>query len=159
MKVDADISLDPAHVDNAEELFHLVDQNRDYLQQYLPWVLVTKSVSDSREFLKDTKHVYMIREKGILAGLVGYTLDIVNHSAEIGYWLGEAFQGRGVMRRSVAALAESIEAHRIEIRCAVTNMRSQRIPEALGFEKEARLKDSLFFHDHYEDAFIYSLIK
>jgi hypothetical protein len=56
-----------------------------------------------------------------VAGVVGLEpLDWVHRSAGIGYWLGERYQGRGVMTRAVSALIEHavsvLDMNRIEIR-------------------------------------------
>ena len=50
--------------------------------------------------------------------------DIERYSAEIGYWLGEAHWGRGVMRAAVAAIA-GIDAERVSVKATTS--------ERLGF--------------------------
>src|SRR5215467_2117525 len=39
---------------HAEEMFALIDQNREYLRRWLTWVDDTRAVSDSRNFIRNT---------------------------------------------------------------------------------------------------------
>lgn len=62
-----------------------------------------------------------------------------NGSAEIGYWLSEDYQGKGIMTECVRTLAdfgfESLKLSKIEIRCRAENARSVNIPKRLGFKR------------------------
>ena len=85
--------------------------------------------------------------EGEVAGVVGVEpLDWIHRSASIGYWLGERFQGRGLITTAVRALVEHAvsvwELNRVEIRAAVGNARSRAIPERLGFQEEGTLREA-----------------
>ena len=85
-----------------------------------------------------TNPVYTIRNGEAFAGLIGFkSADAEKHSIEIGYWLREEQQGKGVMTAAVRALCETaftqMGMRRIEIRCGVGNLPSNRIPQRLGF--------------------------
>ncbi len=83
-------------------------------------------------------------------------IDAWNRVAEIGYWLGKEFVGKGIMRRSAAALIDYLiekrAINRIEIRCTPANVSSQAIPLSLGFRMEGTLREAAYlkgrFHDH-----------
>ena len=89
--------------------------------------------------LADTANpVYTIRNGEAFAGLIGFkSADAEKHSIEIGYWLREEQQEKGVMTAAVRALCETaftqMGMRRIEIRCGVGNLPSNRIPQRLGF--------------------------
>ena len=73
---------------------------------------------------------------GQIAGVTGaHTIHRLNRHAEIGYWLGQDFEGKGMMTASVGVLldylVEEREIHRIEARCAAGNDRSRRVMERL----------------------------
>lgn len=69
-------------------------------------------------------------------------------TVEIGYWLAQDAMGQGLMTECVHALTsyalEVFEARRVEICCALNNLRSKKLPERLGFTLEAQLKHKLF---------------
>lgn len=161
--------LEPRH---AEDLFQLTVQSRDYLREWLPWVDFTKEVGDSKAFIEGTLKKFGsnngfeagIWYKGDLAGVVGlHKIDWSNKSTSIGYWLGEAFQGKGLMTSACQAVVDycfhELGLHRIEIRAATENYKSQAIPERLGFQKEGCLRGSEFLYDRYVDHYVYSLVK
>lgn len=59
------------------------------------------------------------------------------NDVEIGYWLDSAWQGLGIATRVTKALTDYAflhpEVHRVLIKHRPDNLRSQRIPERLGF--------------------------
>lgn len=154
---------------HAEELFALVDANRDHLRQWLPWVDTTRTVSDSRAFIDMTLRQFAqsngfhagIWHQEALAGVIGHhRIEWANGATIIGYWLGESFQGKGLMTRSVQAFVRhaflELYLNRFEIRCAMGNDRSRAIPERLGFKAEGILRDAEWLYDHYVDHVIYA---
>jgi RimJ/RimL family protein N-acetyltransferase len=84
-------------------------------------------------------------DTGALIGGVGYHVRNGPGVLEIGYWLGSAYEGRGIMTRCAEAMtriAAQVEGvHRIEIHCDPDNVRSAAIPQRLGYryaeEREA----------------------
>src|SRR5690625_7781297 len=98
---------------DAEPLFHLINESRQYLTQWLPWVNEYESAEDCLEFIKGSFYNYNNR-KGItsgiyyhdqLVGIVGFNELNFNHKhGSIGYWLGENYQGKGIMTQSVKTL-------------------------------------------------------
>jgi ribosomal-protein-serine acetyltransferase len=93
-------------ISDADELFGLVDKNRSYLRTWLPWLDGVNVSSDTRDFIKSALQqladnrgfVASICVEKSIAGVVGYNhLDWQNSIGYIGYWLAEAYQGRGLM--------------------------------------------------------------
>jgi ribosomal-protein-serine acetyltransferase len=80
----------------------------------------------------------------------------------IGYWLGESYQGKGLMTGACRALVDylfsELRLQRIEIRCATSNARSCAVPQRLGFTKEGVLRQAQAFDDHYLDLEVYGLL-
>ncbi|NLR61795.1 GNAT family N-acetyltransferase [Chitinophaga polysaccharea] len=71
------------------------------------------SLKDAEEFLSlieqgKLNHVWGIYAKDKIAGAITLTpqTDIYRHSAEIGYWLGAPFHGKGIMTEAVSLLTE-----------------------------------------------------
>ncbi len=90
--------------------------------------------------------------------------DRANRKTEIGYWLGEAYQGRGIMTRSVEALCGVafgvLGLNRVQIQCAVGNSRSSAIPRRLGFTLEGIARAGELQADgRFSDIEVYSLLR
>ena len=172
IKIDSNLRLELTDESHAESIFNLVDNNRAYLKQWLPWVDSTQTVENTKEYIKMTLKRYAenngfdcsIIFNDEIAGLIGlHKIDHSNKITSIGYWLGEDYQHKGIMTKTVVALLNycfnSLELNRIELKCASENYRSQAIPERLNFKKEGIIRQGEFLNGKYVDLFLYSLLK
>ena len=154
-----------------EALFKLVEKNRAYLRDWLNWVdeqtepeasrkSILKRIQKAEEGTELELGVYV---DGTLVGSLGFNkLSLRNKSGEIGYWISEEYQGKGIVTDCVRALIDygfrTLKLHRIEIGCATRNMHSRAIPERLGFIFEGTAREAYFLYDHFEDSRKYGLL-
>ena len=172
-QIDKTITLRELHATDAGDIFRTIDRQREYLGRWLPFVETTIRLEDSRAFVSSVvdapedrfEHVFSIRDTDTFIGLVGFKdTDRQNKKTEIGYWLSEDRQGRGIVTRAVKRLCEfafsELGMNRIQIKCAVGNEGSKRIPLRLGFTLEGVERDGeLLSGGVYTDLEIYSLLK
>ena len=89
--------------------------------------------------------------------------DVERFNAEIGYWLGEAFWGRGIMAEAVQAMVhygfEELGFVRISAGVFEQNLSSMRVLEKAGFSKEAVLKKAIFKNGKFLDEHRYTIWK
>src|SRR5690625_4258263 len=104
--------LEPRH---AESLFLLTDNSRNYLREWLPWVDLTKEVSNSKVFIEGTLKQFGnnngfragIWYRGELAGVIClHEINWANKYTSIGYWLGEEFQGKGLITNACKSVID-----------------------------------------------------
>lgn len=158
--------------DHAPMIYEMVDSNREHLRTWLPFVDRMKELSFAENFVRGTivrnetgaEYAFMIYHNKKPVGRIGvYKIDMVNRSGEIGYWLIADAQSKGIVSNAVNGLLdfcfEKLNLHRIEIRCAVENYKSQAIPEKLGFTKEGIIREGEWLGDHFTDLILYSLLK
>jgi len=164
-RIDGDLELRPLEEADAAGLFALVEENRDYLREWLPWVDANATVEDSKEFIRssDGQLACGIWHRDKLVGVIGYQKAAWSEStARIGYWLGAAFQGRGIVTRSCRALTEhaftELGMKRAEILCAAGNDKSRGIPQRLGFVEEGTIQDGEWLCDHFVDLVVYGML-
>lgn len=171
--INGSLELRPLERGDAADIFRIMDTQREYLGEWLPFVPKTTELADSQEFVDGAvrdassgySYTYTIRSNGELAGIIGFKeIDYINCRTEIGYWLSEPFQGQGLAVRSVEALLpfgfEALGMNRIQIKCAVGNTKSSRIPRKLGFEFEGIERDGeLEASGEYADIEVYSLLR
>jgi len=155
---------------HAHDMFSLIDTNRDHLRQWLPWVDATATPRESKLWIKEALKLYAEGRElhaGIwvetdMAGIIGCRFQWQNHAAVIGYWLGQEYQGMGLMTDACKALLHycytALGLNRVEIRCAVENRRSRAIPQRLGFKEEGTVREAEWLYDHYVDHVIYGLL-
>lgn len=106
-----------------------------------------------------------IEVEGEAAGSVGIMLqtDIFRRSAEIGYWLGEEFWGRGIVSEAVRAMAEyaftNFDLVRLYASVFEWNIASMRVLEKAGFQFEARMRKAVTKDGQTVDDMVYALIR
>ncbi|WP_066392517.1 GNAT family N-acetyltransferase [Cytobacillus eiseniae] len=171
LKVDQEIELQLFQLHHSEELYQLVDVNRNHLSQWLPWVdsmsspIQYHSIIPSwlKQFADNNGFNTGIRYNGVLVGSIGFhQMDWNNRQTSIGYYLAEGYEGKGIMTRSVQALINyaflDLNLNRIEIRCGIENKKSRAIPERLGFTQEGIIREGEFLYNHYHDLAVYSIL-
>ena len=95
--------LRPLRSEDAPDIFHAIDTQRAYLVRWLPFVATTHCEAQSREavagMMADRANpVFSIRCGDAFAGLIGFkSADAQAGVIEIGYWLREEHQHKGVM--------------------------------------------------------------
>lgn len=171
LPIDAQLELRLFEDEDAATLFGLIERNRGYLREWLPWVDYQTSVEDSLGFVKHSIQRYLdndsisaaIQYRGQLAGVISFhSVNWPNRQVEIGYWLSADFQGQGVMTRACRAMLDyafhKLQLNRVSILCATGNARSRAIPERLGFTQEGILREGEWLYDHFVDLVVYSLL-
>lgn len=169
-QIDDDLTLRRLDERDATELFALVDKNRTYLRQWLPWLDSNTSVNETLQFIKAVRQQEesglgfqtAIWFKGRIAGVIGFhPIDWMNKVVEIGYWLSEQHQGLGIVTKSCHALVnfafDKYKLHRVQIRCATGNRKSCAIIERLGFMFEGIARGAEFLYDHFVDLYVYGM--
>ena len=172
-KIDEDVSLRMFNSDDAEEFYYLTIRSKEYLKEWLGWLDYTKTVADTeRNIAARCQEVvqnggypqsFAIIYKGMIAGTIGFnTINKANKIGVVGYWLGEGFQGKGIMSKAFRALIDygfnDLKLNRIEVRAAVGNTKSRALPEKFGFQQEGTIRDAEWLYDHFVDHAVYGLL-
>lgn len=124
----------------------------------------------AREWLKvanrsPQEEHFAIEVEGQAVGGIGITLqqDVYRHNAEIGYWLGPDYWGRGIMSAAVDQMVnyvfENHDVYRIYGRVFQGNGASVRVLEKAGFVKEAVLRKSVIKEGVLLDEYIYARLR
>ncbi len=157
-------------LEDADEVYRAIEENRDRLRPYMPWEQTTRSSDDVRAFIErslasptdeDANGIFVGHE---FAGSVGLRVDVLMSCGEIGYWVAAAFEGQGLVTKACRLLVDhgfrDRDLHRIEIHAAADNVRSRAVAERLGFAFEATMRDG---HrkpdDTYVDQVVYGLLE
>jgi RimJ/RimL family protein N-acetyltransferase len=92
-------------------------------------------------------------------GIKFWSDPIFRRTAEVGYWLGRAYWGRGIMPRALRAVVpwafERFDLMRIEAGVFDRNVASARALEKAGFTLEARLERSVIKENRVLDRLLY----
>ncbi len=130
---------------------------------YLTWV-PHRDVDETRAYLTEVGRRYrtgdfydwslLCREDGHMIGTCGFTsFNYDADSAEIGYVLNPAYQGRGLATEAVLAVMEfgfrELSLHRIEAHFIEGNDASLRLMERVGMTFEGFARESMYIKGQY----------
>jgi len=104
------------------------------------------------------------KENGRLIGMINLVkIDQKNKNAEIGFWLGGKYQGKGLAKESLNLILDfgfkKLKLKRIEARVFHKNKPAQKLLEKTGFKLEGRLRKKTFFKNQWFDDLIYGILK
>jgi ribosomal-protein-serine acetyltransferase len=172
LRINENIRLEALTLSMAATIFETIDRDRDFLNQWLPFVEFTQKLSDTENFInslinqtgKKRDEVFAIWYKEEFAGLIGFKdTDWVNRKTELGYWLTRKMQGKGIITSSVEKLIgyafKKLKMNRIQIKVAKGNSKSAAIPKKLGFQYEGTERDGELHQTNFFDLEVYSLLK
>ncbi len=172
LEVNRNIRLEALHLSMAPVIFETIDRDRAYLEQWLPFIATTHKLADTEAFIRSVLHqsqnrrdeVFTIWFKNEFAGLIAFKdTDWINRKTELGYWLAEKMQGKGIVSACVEKLIRyafhKLKLNRIQIKTAVGNSKSAAVPKRLGFRFEGIERAGEKHNETYFDLEIYSLLK
>ena len=122
---------------------------------------------DLQESGAGPEYAFAIELDGESVGGIGVSPhdDVAVKTAEIGYWIGEPFWGRGLATNALRLLTEwafgapELDLVRIEAHVFAWNAASARVLEKVGYEREALLRNSVFKDGQLIDGLLYALLR
>ena len=110
------------------------------------------------------KFQWIVQVDSDAAGWITLVVSNWEHGlAEVGYALTTLYQGQGVMTDALQILLDDIFLNtlleRIEARCAIDNLGSQRVLEKNGFRREGHLKGYFKLRGRRVDNYLYGVLR
>jgi [ribosomal protein S5]-alanine N-acetyltransferase len=160
------IELRNQRVSDAKRFFEILNNpNFKYFNVY------PKDIESEKEFLRQNakkrknnlEYNYAILFNGKLVGACGIKID--QHRTfigEIGYFLDEAFWGKGIVTKAVKILEklgfQKLGLKRIEILMNPRNIGSEKVAIKCGYKKEGTMKKSIKDGNKFSDAYLYAKV-
>src|SRR6266567_6584806 len=127
-------------------------------------------LEDARAFLNHAigekpETIFAIASPAEAIGCISLRLgrDVHARTAELGFWLGEPFWGRGIMSEAGAGFTryafEGYDVVRIYAEPFASNRASARVLEKAGFSCEGRLRSSVIKDGKVLDSLLYACIR
>lgn len=169
--VDSSIILKLLTLEDAQSIFNAINENRDHLRKWLPFIDSTIEIKDTYAFVKSIvddverrQEIFTINYNSVFAGLIGLKdIDYLNRKVELGYWLTKEMTGKGIVSKSVEKIMifcfNELGLNRIQIKCGVGNLKSSAIPKSFGFTLEGIERQGEKHQAKYVDLEVYSIIK
>lgn len=148
------ISLRPLQTNDSEVLATLANNKKiwDNLRDRMPYPYTTQHAESyiAMTMSENPTCNFGIIFKGELCGIIGINLqqDVYAKSVEIGYWLGEAYWGKGIATEALRQMTAYVEATFPVVRIFTSvfgnNIASMKVLEKNGYVKEAVFKKGVF---------------
>ena len=114
---------------------------------------------------KDEGYVFGLVEKesGDFLGAMGLHPEEKHHLAEVGYWIGKPYWGKGyatqALRLIIQFAFESTNLNRIQARHFTSNPASGRVMQKADMTYEGTSRQAIFHRDGYKDTVLYAILR
>ena len=169
--IDDHLALKLMNERDADEVYTLIDGDRKHLEVYLPWVDTLHCVDDVRKSLASLPydpnkqiHCFLTFDGRIIGAVDPAIINRAALWAEIEYWIGSAWEGKGYVTAAVREVEKlcfiDLGMERVQITNDVANTRSRAVPEHLGYTFEGIRRHHLISgHGRIADRSMYSILK
>lgn len=167
----AGVTVRPLTQADAPAMHALVVASRAHLDRWLRWSSSLRTTEDVAGFIagfetrlraNDGFHCGVWLDRALVGGVVCWYIRRPNRNAEVGYWLGEPFTGRGLATRAARWAVDRLfrieRLHRVEMQCGVENRASRAVAERLGFHPEGVRRESHWITDRFVDHVVYGML-
>ncbi len=154
----------------AAKMFDYVQEDRERLDRFLPWVEFINNVEDEEKYIRSTHEKWdaftlfdygiFQRDSNLYMGNIGvHSIQWSDNCAELGYWILGKFEGKGFMSEAVLMLEKhlfEIGFHRVQIKCSDLNERSAGVPERCNYVYEGTARENAIEKGQYRNTKTYS---
>lgn len=158
---------------DAKDMHSAVLESVKEVGHWMSWAHPKYSLNNARSWIKDqqklhSQHLayeFAIRdERGTFLGGCGVNhVNNVDRFANLGYWIRTSAAGHGIAPEAVRLVTDYMfketTLNRLEIVCAVGNVRSQKVAEKVGAQREGILRNRVMLPAGPSDAVMYSLLR
>jgi [ribosomal protein S5]-alanine N-acetyltransferase len=110
-----------------------------------------------------TRFAISLRENPDLCGGVGLRRDEMHQHAELGYWLGVPFWGKGYATEAAQAMLDygfdTLNLHRIYASYYPENVASGQVLRKIGMRREGLMRGHIFKWGQFHDLECYGMLK
>lgn len=159
--------LRPWHPADVDDLVRYANnwEIAKYLRDAFPHPYTPENAASFIEMASKSPSIFAIEIDGNACGGIGLhpQQDIYRLNAEMGYWLGQPFWGRGIITEAIGRIVTfgfaQMPIDRIFAVPFGSNTASQKVLEKNGFVLEARLYSTIIKNGKLEDELIYAVRK
>lgn len=155
IQIDDNIRIELIQEGHASSIHQLVDSNRDYLRTWLSFVDKMQTIEFAEKFVrismqrnkKGNEFAFVIFFEHVMVGRIGvYKIDYEKKVGEIGYWIGEKLQSRGIITHICRVLIDfcfkDLRLQRVDIKCRNTKFKSKTVAQRLHFTYEGIISEA-----------------
>lgn len=170
-QVDEQITLELQSPYHDHELFHLVNDNREFIGQHLTWVHKVNYLKDIQRYMKRDlqgmanarRWAWLIRYEGQAVGKIGLFITMpAIEECELHYFLSKNFTGKGIITKSAKIVTDFainvLNLKHVLIGFSTQNPKSGAVAERLGFQYEYTMQDSEYHPDGWRSLHFWGIL-
>jgi len=163
-----EVKIRPVELSDKEQIALLANNKKvwDNLRDYMPFPYTQ---NDALQYInlsiKDQSlHNFAIEYQGELCGMIGLIIqsDVYRKSAELGYWIGEPYWGKGIATKAVELITilgfNKLNLIRIQAGVFDFNIASMKVLEKNGYHKEGVAKQAVIKNNIACDEHRYAIL-
>lgn len=139
-----------------------------YMSERFPYPY---TLSDARDWVSRCQNraheedAFAVEVRGAFAGGIGFARLPAEHrfTTEVGYWLGEPHWGKGILSTATRAFVQwmwyNTDLERIQAHTLAVNVRSQRVLQKAGLERESIQRRAAFKNGEFHDCPSYVVLR
>lgn len=172
LSIDEHLSLVIPEMSMAEEVFRLVDSDREHLGEFLDFIDTSVDVSSQINYFKlkldgaakGTDRLFLIALDHTIVGCIDlHQINTATGKAEVGYWLHSRYIGQSIMTRAVKTLSnysfDVLGLNKLTIFADIENMGSNKVAIKSGFKLVGIKYQDIVRNGEYRDMNEYYLLK
>jgi len=166
--IDKELKLRQFNESDSNRLAKLCNNRKiwDNLRDYMPFPYTQDNANEFIKYCQSEERqcTFAIELEGEIIGSIGLVLqsDVYKLTAEIGYWIGEPYWGKGITTKAVQLITEygfnELGLVRIYTGVFDFNKASQKVLEKAGFKLESIFEKSVVKNNKICDEYRYGLI-
>jgi ribosomal-protein-serine acetyltransferase len=157
---------------HSQQFFDFVDENRDHLIKWIPFVSKTLTCDDIKPYINSYLEKYkngsgylfgLWDSNRIIGSIVIREIDNEAKWAEIGYMIDRKYQGKGLITITcnlvINFLFKELEMEKIVICCDDQNLASKKLAEKMGFVLEGIIRNHMNVNNCISNMMYWGLLK
>jgi len=155
--IQQDLIVRPVTHGDTEELFFLIENNRDRIAEYFP--ITSSSVTNlasteqfinrmTTGYVDGTNYLFIIEHtdtKHLCGSIFLKNFESRVPKCELGYFLDKQYEGKGIASKALQAVCtfcfEELQLNKLCIRTGIDNIASKRLAENMGFKLEGIVRN------------------
>jgi [ribosomal protein S5]-alanine N-acetyltransferase len=143
--------------------------NDEEVSKYVPFLPYPFTKKIAKKYFSGIKEnngefgVFLKSTNEVIGIFTLYKINKLFRSAELGYWLGKDYWGKGYSDDALNVLLkyvfEELNSHRVMAKVSSLNIRSINFLSRNGFRKEGTLREAEIYDGQYVDLEIFGLLK
>ena len=133
------------------------------VSEYQFFQIIQDIIAQQAEQPRQSFYFAVVRDHHVIGSSYVTIHDTKNRQAEIGYVIGFEHWGNGYATEAAQAVIrfgfETLKQHRIYAEVISENRASVRVLEKIGMQREAHLRENIYFHQRWWDTCIYAILE